>query len=98
MLTGVSQELAMQRLVRVLGRKSFVINENDASRGYVNATFNAGANDIQISAFIDERNGGLDVELNFVGTGDGLGALFTPASAYRNDLCEYIHAMRSGVQ
>lgn len=93
-LDGVSKAQAMKRLVRALGRKGFVINQNDAKDGYINATFDAGSSDIQLSAFIDKKRGGSTAELNYAGTGAGLGVLVTPASAYRNELCQYTDAMR----
>ena len=97
-LDGVSQEIAFQRLIRALGRKGFVINENDSSRGYVNATFGAGTTDIQITAFINGGNRNSNVELNYANTGTGfLAVLLVPASSYRNELCGFIEAMQTGV-
>lgn len=95
-LNGVSRQLAVQRLVRALGRKGFVIHENDDARGNVNATFDAGGSSIQISAFIEPGSSGTTAELNYAGTGAGLGVLLVPGSAYRNELCEYIDAMQTG--
>ncbi|MCB1954493.1 MAG: peptidoglycan-binding protein [Rhodocyclaceae bacterium] len=92
-LQGTSPTVATNRLVRELGRKGFIINSQNPSAGQVNATFDAGQSDIQISAFIERNGTGSRVELNYVGTGAGFGVLFTPASAYRNDLCSYIEAM-----
>ena len=80
-LDGVGQKLATQRLVRVLGRKGFVISEQDGSRGFVNATFGAGSSDLQLSAFIDQRGRGSHVELNYVNTGASLGILFVSGNA-----------------
>jgi peptidoglycan hydrolase-like protein with peptidoglycan-binding domain len=96
-IDGIAKELALQRLVKVLSRKGFVINEQDSSRGYVNATYNAGKSDIQLSAFINPVNTGSSVELNYAGRGASFGVMFTPASAYRNELCEYIDAMQHGI-
>jgi peptidoglycan hydrolase-like protein with peptidoglycan-binding domain len=95
-INGVSQQLATKRLVRALGRKGFVIHENDEARGNVNATFDAGGSGIQLSAFIEQSSVGCTAELNYVGTGAGLGVLFVPGSAYRNELCEYVEAMQTG--
>ena len=95
-LNGVSKGLAMQRLERALGRKGFVINENDGSRGYINGTYNSGSSNIQISAFIKGGTKGSNVELNYAGTGASWAIWFVPASAYRNELCEFIDAMQTG--
>lgn len=95
-LDGVTREQATDRLVRALSRKGFVINQNDGSKGYINATFDAGSSDLQLSAFIEQRRGGSHVELNYAGTGAGLGLLATPASAYRSELCQFVDAMRGG--
>ncbi|MCB1889674.1 MAG: peptidoglycan-binding protein [Rhodocyclaceae bacterium] len=92
-LKGTSPAVATNRLVRELGRKGFIINAQNPSGGQVNATFDAGQSDIQISAFIERSGSGSKVELNYAGTGAGFGVLFTPASAYRNDLCAYVEAM-----
>jgi len=93
-LDGVDQKLATQRLVRALSRESFVINDKNGSRGYVNATFDAGSVNIQLSAFIEQRGRGSHVELNYAATGSGMGLLFVPGSTYQNDLCEFVEAMR----
>jgi hypothetical protein len=96
-LDGVSRGDAVDRLVRALGRKGFVINDADRERGIVNATFDAGSSDIQLSAFLDRAQGGTDAELNYAGTGAGLGVMVTPAEAYRNELCQYVDAMAGAV-
>lgn len=93
-IDGVDHELATQRLVRALGRKGFVINEKNGSRGYVNATFDAGQSKVQLSAFIEQRGRGSHVELNYAATGAGLAVLFVPGSAYQNELCGFVEAMR----
>ncbi len=96
-LNGVNRQQAVQRLVRALGRKGFVIHENDDAKGNVNATFDTGGGvGIQIAAFIEQSSGGSNAELNYVGTGAGLGLLLVPGSAYRNELCEYVDAMQTG--
>ena len=96
-LNDVSQQLAVKRLARQLGRDGFVIHENDETRGTLNATFDTGGGTgIQISAFIDKDNGGSQAELNYVGTGAGLSTLFVPTSLYKADLCEYIDVMLKG--
>lgn len=95
-LNGVSRQQAVQRLVRALGRKGFIIHENDETRGIVNATFDAGSSGIQLSAFIEQTSGACTAELNYVGTGAGFGVMLVPGSAYRNELCEYVDAMQTG--
>jgi peptidoglycan hydrolase-like protein with peptidoglycan-binding domain len=96
-LNGVSQDLATQRLLRMLGRKGYVINENDVSRGYINASFVTGSGSTQFTALIDKGNGGSNVELNVAATGAGLlSTLLIPGNAYKNELCEYIGAMQAG--
>lgn len=95
-LNGVSRQVAVQRLVRALGRKGFIIHENDDARGNVNATFDAGGTGIQLAAFIEQTSGGSTAELNYVGTGAGFGVMLVPGSAYRYELCEYVDAMQTG--
>jgi len=93
-LSSVRQELAMKRLVRELGRKGFSVSENDATQGYVNATFDAGKSGLQLSAFFEESGGSSRVELNYKGTGASLGSLFVSESAYMNELCSFAEAMK----
>lgn len=93
-LGGVSKAKAVQRLVRALGRKGFVINQNDSARGFVSGTFDAGKSGLQLSAFIEQRGGTSNVELNYVGTGASLGSLLVPSSAYQNELCQFVQAMQ----
>ena len=93
-LGGVSSAQATQRLMRALGQKGFIVNSHDVSSGYINATFDAGTSGIQLSAFIERAEGGTRTELNYVATGVGMGAFLVPASAYRNDLCWFVDAMR----
>lgn len=96
-LNGVRQDLATQRLLRILGRKGYVINENDVSRGYINASIVTGSGSTQFTALIDKGNGGSNVELNVAAAGSGLlSALLIPGNAYRNELCEYIDTMQKG--
>jgi peptidoglycan hydrolase-like protein with peptidoglycan-binding domain len=93
-LGDLSPSLATQRLVRALGQKGFVINEQDRSTGYVNATFDAGPSKVQLSAFIESGGKVTTVELNYAATGAALGSMIVPASLYRNDLCWFVDAMR----
>jgi len=92
-LRGVNQELAMNRLVRELGRKGFSVNQNDPAKGYVNANFDAGQSGLQLSAFIDKSGVNSKVEMNYKGTGASLASLFVSDSAYMNELCDFAEAM-----
>ena len=95
-IQGVSKATAVDRLVRIIGRNGFVVSESDRSRGFVSGSFDAGDSGLQLSAFIEQSGRGLDVELNYVVTGASLGSLFVPSSAYKNDMCRFIEAMRTG--
>jgi len=93
-LKGVSQQLAIKRLVRELAREGFSVSESNSTKGYVKALFDAGKSDILLSAFIDKSGGDSQVELNMKATGSSIAVIFVGENAFKNDLCSFVTAMR----
>ena len=93
-LEGVDKKLAINGLVRELGRKGFEITKNDPAAGYVNATFDAGKSVIRLSAFIEQSGKNIQVEMNYKATGSSISYMFISDGAYMSDLCDFAEAMR----
>lgn len=95
-LKNVNQKVAVDKLVRALGREGFSVTKNDTSKGFVSATFDASENSgLQFTAFIDKSGNNSTAELNYKATGAGLSILFVDETAYKSDLCEFAEAMQS---
>lgn len=93
-LRGVDRKVATERLVRELGRRGFSVNDQNAAKGYVSASFDAGGSGFQLTSFIEQSGRDSQVELNYKVTGASVGSLIVPESGYLNDLCRFAEAMK----
>lgn len=97
-IIGVDKKLAIDRLVRKLGRTGFSVNKSDVNEGFVSALFDAGDADLQLTSFFEQSGGDTQVEMNYKAVGASLGMLFVSADSYRDELCGFAAAMQSNQQ